>query len=419
MPQSQEYKIKEVDRDGKKIISVTVTYCGHDYVFIKNGADKIVRQRTPGEKILSIPKNIFLQIHRQVYAIFRKSQNQEAKKSACQINELVMLAIGKQRDDADFIQAQISDYHAKRPRSSWTKAMQAVLKNMPRQKLLLDRLDNDRIWIDFLSDSGVVVLKEGWLSVSRWRPGKKKPVLARQIVPDIFTAIRMQRHILDQYKVGNERQPGELARLETIENIIARANDLLINWQAAETADKTAIQIEIAKVILSLEKSRNPSKLEAKRQAEKTLPLKDSLERENPGALAARTVAIINQLAKRLEQLGIIMPIIAMRQEILVFEARRQEQLIASALPYTQLVLRHAVFRTEKIREEEKEYLSKKINQSLHFLDRAYIEPFWGLAQRVKFYLELSKLQLAHDQFSLAKISLENALENMSVKLEN
>lgn len=186
----------------------------------------------------------------------------------------------------------------------------------------LAAVDNKRF--DTLDKCGVRYLRQGWIRVNRFitENGVVRPSPLH--VPDIDAAIRMEGHILDYYG-GTENKPGEFAELTTFDAVIRTANNLLVVYKNSSIAKREVINEQLVRVILRLEHCRNDEKVEVFEQLREVAAFEDSLGRVNPGAFAARTVAALNRLASRFQEMRIIQPIIALRRELLIFEKRSFE----------------------------------------------------------------------------------------------
>lgn len=312
--------------------------------------------------------------------------NKKAQEEALQINEIV-------------------DEYYERPRTDKSRPTDEVaheaIKDRKNRPVTVEHLSQqEQTWFENLDDSGVSILTDGWVEVTRWdkQPGKRMRPL-RQKVDGINSAIRMQDHILEGYDVNNESEEGEFKQLESIQEVIERANELLRNWRMASDEEKELMQQEIAHVIMQLENCRNEFKVGTKEQAEEVLTLKDSQGRVNPSAMAARTIGALNAIGKRFNELQAIAPLIALRKELLVLERRRSEVNINKAATYVSGVLHHAVFNAtarkspdELIRPDEVEFLERDLNKALHYLDKVFCAPYKQQADQARFDI-ISKIK--------------------------
>lgn len=289
------------------------------------------------------------------------------------------------------------DAYVERPLAKTSRSLNEVaheiVKDKPHKEIRYENLSpSERQWMRSLNDAGVSLLTDGWVEVTRWdkRPGKQ-PELIKQKVDGINSAIRMQDHILGRYDTDDERETGEYKELESIEEVIERANHLLRTWKGASAEEKAELEREITEVVLQLENCRNEFKLNTKGQMEEVLKFKDSKDRVNPGALAARTVSALYNIGQRLDELQVIAPSIAFRKEILVLERRRSESNIRKARSQVNAVLHHAVFSrtsrkkpTELVRDDEVRFLDRDVNKALFLLDRIFCAPYKQQAEQAR-----------------------------------
>lgn len=231
-----------------------------------------------------------------------------------------------------------------------------------------------------LAKAGVKIFGRGKMKISRWDKKKNGDLeLVRQVVNDLSTAIRMQQHILDGYRADEPKAESEISRLTSIELVINRANSLLTSWLASSRADREDLQKKMAEVVLLLQHCRNEFKVATRRQTAEIMTLKDSSGRPNPGALAARTIAAINLLVERMNELHIIMPFIAMRLELIIFVQRWMDISQAKILAKVIGLSRQRTV-LGKGREYENKYLRQEINQILTLLNDLAINPYYKTA---------------------------------------
>lgn len=301
-------------------------------------------------------------------------------------------------EEAHRVNEQVDEYFENpKTRKDKTKDEVAheIIKEMPSKPIGLRGLSKEEIgWLNNLREGGVKILTDGFLEITRWEREDGAIIKIRQKVDGINSAIRMQDHILEQYGLQKGKKSGEVEQLESIQEIIEKANRLLNHWKIAKPKEKEKIQQELADVILQLEYCRDEFKIKTKDQVEEVVTLRDSRERENPPALAARTISALNNLNKRLGEIQIIKPLIAMRREILVFERRRQESYIRRAANRVGMVLHHQVFSERAdsnperfIQDYEPEFLDQEIGRAIYNLEKVTVAPYKQLAEQVKFFL--------------------------------
>lgn len=280
-----------------------------------------------------------------------------------------------------------------------------------------------KTWFSNLEDGGIRFIDDGTIQISRWerddeaRRGKKK---IWQNVPDINSALRMQDHIIENYRIDSPEEDSEISELESIEQVIERANDLLTQWKSVSEEERSGIQDELVKVVLQLEKCRNEFKVKVHDQTEKVTELRDSKGRENPGALAARTSSALHNLSKRFSEMRIISPLISMRKEMLVFEDRRLVQAMKSATRNIQSVANHLFFkssdekRDSKLRADEVKTMDLRIGKSLHSLESVFTSPYAEHANEAHEFL----IEKVKKNFRSKKQLIDNREEVQGLLLE-
>ena len=311
--------------------------------------------------------------------------------------------ISKKQEEATRINNAVDEYHDTHPRTkkSASELAAEIIKEeaapIPYRAIPEEQQD----WQRNLNAAGVRALQDGFLAVTRWdNTGqyREKPKRLTQTVEDLPAAIRMQDHILNNYRGETKESKSESTTLESIQEVIAHTNHLLNEWKVADADTKKELQTQLAEVVLQLEKCRNEFKVEARSQAEAVLPLKDSRGRENPSALAARTVGALNSLTERINQMRLIAPQIALRKEVLILEQRRQEKALRQAHSALSGVIRHRVFINkpnstpeDRINGHEVTILDNKLGQALHELESVYAAPYQQIATQARFFISRIK----------------------------
>ena len=324
-------------------------------------------------------------------------------------------------NEAEQLHDEFTQIRSRCSAKSWNDIMIAALRAKTNGRIQWWRQylsKSEKEWLIALRNGGITILTEGWLRIPRWEKKKgRKEKLILQKVAGINSALRMQDHILNKYNLRAAAANGEIPILESIEEIIAYANYSLNDWKNLNARDKLGLQKKLAAVILRLEHCRNEFKVGAREQIEKTALLKDAAGRLNPSAMAARTIAALNRLSQRFNQLGIIIPHIAMRKELLVLEKRRLQAAIKKATEKNQLLLRHPVFTGGPIRKYEINSISERMGLCLFSLNNISISPYWEQAQQAKNYLREAKKIFNRSYFIEAKPFLENSLAILKTDL--
>jgi len=331
--------------------------------------------------------------------------------------------INKQHEEANNINEAVEEFFVEHPRSRKTddEIADAIIKEEADLVPYRAIPEEHREWYQNMRSAGVRVLEDGFLEITRWdNTGKyaDKPKLMKQKVDGLHSAIRMQDHILGGYCSTEESGNDEYSKLESIQEVIEYANQLLNEWKEADTPTRQDLQLKLADVVLQLEKCRNEFKVDTRDKAQAVMKLKDSRGRENPSALAARTVGALNSLSERMNQMQLIAPQIALRKEVLILEQRRVERALRKANSMLSGVLHHSVFTTkpnskpeQRIKEHEVVILDKKLGQVIHELESIYIAPYHQVAEQAIFFIASIK------KLFRSKEDLVNNLEIISETL--
>jgi ElaB/YqjD/DUF883 family membrane-anchored ribosome-binding protein len=357
------------------------------------------------------------------------------KKIDEKINKRLKKEFKKENNEGEGLEETENKKQEKKKREPRDELAYQIIKDEERPPIELKKLpDAERLWHRNMNSAGIRVLEDGYLEIPRWdKKGKdpEKPLLIKQTVEGLNTALRMQFHILDNYRLDRKSKASEFSQLENIQEVIEQANALLLEWSLAEEEEKKELQQQLASIVLRLEKCRNDLKINVKEQSEKVMLLKDSLDRENPGALAARTVGALESIRKRFNQMQLIMPIIAMRKELLILEKRRIEGTKNKAAGLLRRVSRHPVFneKTKKppelgIKDHEVKKLYEVIEQTLDLLDTILVSPYLEQARQTKEAIKeikdlFSSKDNLVDHLTEVKIGLAKAIKVIESDVEN
>ena len=403
----------KVFRDEKGMVfKVVPLWQGKEIPFIKPLGEKPIRDDLANPDRPKIPAKDWFLMFRQVCATFAGQAYKPKERKPVKPINLFIPRLDLIQAEATDLNIRITANRLKHPAKTWNEIALELIKkqkNLPIRPQFLSI--EERIWLENLKNGGIKILTEGWLEITRWeKQANKKPKLVPQKVKGINSALHMHDHILSKYNLG------ELPKISNIESVIYQANELLTNWLETDVVARQKIQKELAGVILQLEKCRNEFKMAVKEQAKKILPFKDASAKINPGAMAARTISALNRLAKRLNELQIVMPFIAMRKELLVFEKQRLDALILRATSSLRLICRHSVFNNKRIAEYEPKILIIKMNKTLSFLNTALIFPYREQAEQARLFLENAKESMRAKQFGQAENLLKTSLEILESK---
>jgi len=384
-----DYKVKPERIDGKVVKTRVFCQDGSELIFIRSDEGEIVRERSAGK--CWIKDSDYAKIYQQVCAIFSPSQAQRLTPE-----EKMMI-------EAQKIYQEIGLYRQE-TNKSWTEASREIIRNMDNPPIRWQCVsDQEKHWLDSFNQAGIKILTQGWLEIKRWY--KRKVIW--QKVYGLNSAIRMQQdHILDQYQLGRD---SELSQLESIESVLYRANQLLTAWINATDKEKQSLQKKLAQAVLQLENCRNEFKVQARDQIEKTISFRDSLNRLNPAAMASRTITALGKLAKRFDELRAIMPIIALRKQLLIFEKRRLDQVTSQTARAILRISRYPAFVGKPLAEYERRIIRAEINRAIGFLGSAWFSPYWEQAGQARYYLTEAKKLVNYRRLLPAKSMLATA----------
>ena len=322
--------------------------------------------------------------------------------------------------EARQLNEQADALKAKLPSIAWNESINEILKskkNNPIRWQILTKIDREWLWD--LEKSGIEILTDGWLRIIRWnKQPSKNAIIIKQKVIGINSAIRMQDHILGGYREDQIKNQAELSKLESIEEVIEKANSILTDWQNLNLAYDHKMIKQLIQVILLLEKCTNEFKVRARRQVEKIIDLRDSLGRVNPGAMATRTLTALNSLSSRINEIGNIYPKIALRKEILIFEKRRIQDALRKAISKTAFIPKSASPAGKLNPADETKIIMRNFEQALFFLNNNRVSPYWEQTEQVKYYYWQAKKLRRQNNFLAAGEMVKTALEILRTDMD-
>ncbi len=389
-----DFKVTKTNFILGKLKEVTVTGRGIEAVFVRKNNEVDIK---PGQ---NVPEMLLGLMKKAARDRFKEEDDKRAKKlpdksAATQKKPRAIFIpdFANVYDEAHELHKEILDYKKRHwSLTNMSDAVIEVLREGRNNSIRWQVLDNNMMsdvdksemeWYWMLRRKvGITPLTEGWTQVIRWeKRAGKKPKRIPQKVESIKHAIRQAGHALDTYKLDSGEKPGELKLLDNIEDVIREANRLIIVYKGLSKGDKFDLQVMLAKTILQIENCRNPYKQKIKEEFEKILPLKDSLNRINPGALAARTIKALGLLNKRFVELDLTVPHLAMRRELLVLEERRLQKAILNCLAKT-----HLAFHTKGY-SQHNDKIIKNLNLARKFLSNVRTSPYWEIGRQANLYI--------------------------------
>ncbi len=399
--ESDRIEVK-VERSNDQVVRVILTWRDISVPFVKKIGGEPYRQDWENKNKPEAPTRIYAKMHRQACGIF----NPKAKPLAEEIlPEITPPNLEELMEEANLINQMVTA-KALGPGDKLGDRVWEIIKSQEHKKIRPDLLmAYEREWLDSLKDAGITFLAQGWIQIIRWKKTKKgiKKILLK--VKGIFSALRMQGHILKQYEML--RPKGELAKLERYEDVIERANRLLVNWKNSDERNRKLIEQELVEVIFSLDRCINIFKVDAREELRQVIGFEDSRGRINPPAMAARTARALGLLALRFREVGIIMPAIALRKEMLIIEQRR----LKAALTRSARVLADLIKGRYKLEE-------KNINAALAPFYTVWAAPYFWQTCQAESYLKQAKKALGRNlsgqAMALIKIAHGILKTNMS-----
>jgi len=225
------YEVRPERINGKVVKTRVFCQDGSELIFIRSDEGEIVREQSMGK--YWIKDFDYAKIYRQVCAIFNssKSRAEKIKVRTTKVKKWKSSKTFFTKEERLIKQAQwlylrITNYKTKHS-CTWTESAFEIVKalpNYPRQFGWLT--EEERQWLGNLKNAGLTVLTEGWLEIRRWeRTIEKKPKRVVLKVKGINSALRMQDHILEHYRID---RPNQKSELEMILPVIALRKELLI-----------------------------------------------------------------------------------------------------------------------------------------------------------------------------------------------
>jgi hypothetical protein len=270
-----------------------------------------------------------------------------------------------------------------------------------------------------LARYGLVYLTQGWLRIRTWEKEEdenKKIIWIPKYAyaRDLNVAIRMQDHVLERYWRDSGHDAGEIKKLNELGFLLGEIIWTLTSGPGTKKKREQAGE-EILKAIGVLENSREIDKLETLGALVDAASLTDRLYRFNPAATAVRIRYALNHLGIRLNSIGAIAPIIAMRRELLRYEMNCLEAERVEALFRLDTLTEWS--RKGAMAKEENEVWQRNINRIIFNVYRFWVSPYFPVHDRVVKLLEEARecLRLDDNQTiafnaTLAKLILEELI---------
>ena len=305
------YEVKPERIDGKVVKTRVFCQDGSELIFIRSDEGEIVREQSMGKYWINDLD--YAKIYRQVYAIFNPSKLRAEKIKARTTKEERLIK------QAQWLYLRITNYKTKHS-CTWTKAAFEIVKALPNYPRQFGWLaEEERQWLGNLKNAGLTVLTEGWLEIRRWeRTIEKNPKRVVLKVKGINSALRMQDHILEHYRIDRPNQKSELE---------------------------------------------------------------------------------------------MIMPVIALRKELLIFEKRRLQTTVNRAATAIHGITRNEVFIGKSATDNQLFWIKKSLFKILSNLTTVWLSPYWEQAEQAKNYLEQALGFLNRSVFDRAETNLLTAYD--------
>lgn len=406
-----KHEIISVHRKAGLVDTVVATYGLIQITFEKNATGRLVQSKKSlapaGKKLtsLSLPKDAYVALRQQVEAIF-SSQNGHCKKSS----ELPALPPHPNTEKA------LKEFWPYLRRIKTCALEQRLSLAEAERKLFLDSIKDpayrqtdfsylhpqERVCFEALRQTGIKPLTHGVLGFSRTDRTEGQETKLQFKSADLNAAIRMQQHILDQYLGTVEDLAGETDRIDGLKSLAEQIHALALSWKSligseAASSEELLGQVKglAEQIAADLGRSRNPRKTQARGQAKHLTEPHDSLDRLNPGAQAARAVALLNRLAERLAEISLIAPIILKRK--LALEAKKKNITDSFGEATARLEALAASWPKKPLTADD---LRTQLGQVLFVLGQASILPYRAQADQAGFYLKAARRHADNRQLS-------------------
>ena len=384
-----DYQIVSVKRNEKKIAyEATFVFEGVQISFIpvivrtKKIAKESCRQYLYGGELTpektKLPSFIVLKMKDQAWAIFFKGKKKTIKKITVPNETLIIMEAQMYNERIDFL---IADQPKKTRKELVMIIQKSYSESIQVNESKFKHLNYFQAkWLFEFSKNKIFIDQDGLIVVNKKKGSKD----IKTIYFNINSAIRLQEHILDDYFSPAEKTCGELSKIDHYKNLGKEINELLVNWKNS-SIDKDSLKEKIAYLAKQFTLSRNELKIDSKKLLDSITGLKDSLDRENPPAFATKTVAVLNKMEKRINDIENISSFIEKRKEVLT-ECRAEmkvEKMRATKDLITLIHIRNFAYYSD--------VNGIKINKIITTLDSLFIENFSSQKNQAVFYLQLAK----------------------------
>ncbi|NTW22370.1 hypothetical protein HGA34_02365 [Candidatus Falkowbacteria bacterium] len=395
------HQIISVHRETDHVVEVVATYGLVQITFRKDASGTVTQTKkslaSPEKTLigLNLPKEVYAELRKQVSAIFSghaaKTQAKTTPPNLPQPNtdKELKIAWPYHRQVLAFAASQRLTA-AEAEKQLFLDSIKDPAYRLPDFPYLHPR---EQACFELLRQTGIKPLVQGVLGFSRTDRLADKEIKVEFKSADLNAAIRMQQHILDRYLGTVEKLAGETDRLDDLKLLAGQIHGLVLSWKELTikgrlTPEELTEHIKnLAEEIgRNLARSRNPRKSSARSQAKHLTEPHDSLDRTNPGAQAARTAALLNRLAERLEEIASIVPFILRRKQAL--ETKKKNVLDGLSESLDQLSV---VMQSWTMKQLSPEALRLLLGQVLFSLAQASVLPYRAQGIQAEFYLKAAR----------------------------
>jgi len=348
----------------------------------------------------SLSSEEYAKIKRQIMGILR-GKKKEKTTHTNPANKKKSKQFLTERKEAEDINDEIEKYIAKHKNISRTEAIKEVLRSMEQAEIL----PGLHKWRAYFLATGIKLMENGLVATSFWTEKDGKKAKGWQKFMDIFSAIRSQDHTTEFYISAN----GEQKKILSIREVTDKANKLLITYSCANQTERIAIQKQITETLKLLNGCRNEYKRQIEAQLETIVGLRDIKGRINPGAMAAKTIATLGLLYKRLETTKIILAKTILRKQMLEWEKERLDILFNFCANRITLQSRHEAFFGKKLVATQATIIDNKIKQIIDLLGTAFSSPYWERSNAAKERLNDARQALKLNNMAKTRTKLLDA----------
>lgn len=210
-----------------------------------------------------------------------------------------------------------------------------------------------------------------------------------EIIPQRYgsfsKAISAQEIIINKY-FGNNNFLGELNKLHDVYGITEEVRTLFKDWRESDDKKRDVLRNKLLTIYNVLSRCTDGYKINVTNQIKNIIKMKDSLDRNNPGAMTSRATCAQNNIDKRKVIAIRSANKSALRRHILIMEEKhtRANILFSTFILSTMLLSNDNLFKNP-------ETVRKLINRAFRLLNSVWINPYhdkiiesWNFLEKAK-----------------------------------